>query len=114
MNFLSILENFREIILSTEKIEFVNEEDVSRLKLKIAFIDSSYLSVREVKARNTFLYSYFWLREDNSIIMGWDNAPHHMKVENFPYHKHIKNEILSSPFMNLEDVLKEIQKILNS
>jgi hypothetical protein len=81
VNFLSIIEEFQEIILATETIEFVNEENISRLKLKIKFIDSTYLSVRELNSKFNALYSYYWLREDHSVIIGWDNAPHHKNID---------------------------------
>ena len=73
--------------------------------MKLVMKDSSYLSVREVKYRDTELYSYFWLREDHTVIMGWDNAPHHREIENFPYHRHIENRIESSDKMTLKEVL---------
>jgi hypothetical protein len=32
---------------------------------------------------------YYWLTPDNQLKIGWDNAPHHVELENFPHHKHV-------------------------
>ena len=34
-------------------------------------------------------YSYYWLDGANELKIGWDNSPHHERLENFPHHKHI-------------------------
>lgn len=34
-------------------------------------------------------YSYYWLDAENKLKVGWDNAPHHAQMANFPHHKHI-------------------------
>ncbi|HMZ60928.1 MAG TPA: DUF6516 family protein [Leptospiraceae bacterium] len=109
---IQVLDSFKDIIRTAEFIEYVCEEEVSRLKMKLQLKDSSYLSVREVKYRDSDLYSYFWLREDNTVIMGWDNAPHHREIETFPYHKHIDNRIESSEKMTLNDVLSVIKNYI--
>lgn len=33
-------------------------------------------------------YSYYWLDSEDKMISGWDNAPHHQELENFPHHRH--------------------------
>ena len=34
-------------------------------------------------------YSYYWLTAENELKIGWDNAPHHTRLQNFPHHKGI-------------------------
>ncbi|MCF6297942.1 MAG: DUF6516 family protein [Flavobacteriaceae bacterium] len=54
-------------------------------------------------------YSYYWLRLDNSLIIGWDNAPHHPEIKTSPHHKHIGGKVESSIQTNLEQVLNFIR-----
>lgn len=105
------IEKFKEIVHSVEIFEFIQEEGIARLKIKLVLKDSSYIYAREVKSKNSNLYSYYWLREDNSIIMGWDNAPHHRELDNFPFHKHINNQVEPSIKMDLGSVLKIIKEL---
>ncbi|MFQ5708518.1 MAG: DUF6516 family protein [bacterium] len=50
--------------------------------------------------------------ENNQLIMGWDTAPHHTQLKNFPYHKHVgrSSKIESSIKMSLDKVLSYIEK----
>lgn len=65
--------------------------------------------IREVAFKDhVFAYSYYWLRSDNSIIIGWDNAPHHQEIETFPHHKHIGKNVESSQETSLDQVLTYI------
>jgi len=52
-------------------------------------------------------YSYYWLDARNGIKIGWDNSPHHTKLDNFPHHKHIENQTRRIPSYEicLEDVM---------
>ncbi|MBI4639878.1 MAG: hypothetical protein HY731_04245 [Candidatus Tectomicrobia bacterium] len=42
-------------------------------------------------------YSYYWLDAENKVKVGWDNAPHHTQLENFPHHKHIGEQSIRVP-----------------
>lgn len=110
MKFLESLSDFADIIEGIEIIQFIEEEHISKLKLKIRLIDASSLWVREVRNRETLVaYSYYWLKSDNSIITGWDNAPHHREVKTFPHHRHVGKKIESSHQTNLKEVLEYIK-----
>lgn len=86
----------------------------SKLKAKLKLLDGSILWVREIWIKGKLdSYSYYWLRSDETIIMGWDNAPHHKEIDTFPHHRHIKDEICPSLERNLESVLKFIREFLN-
>lgn len=37
-------------------------------------------------------YSYYWLTADNQLKIGWDNAPHHTRLDTFPHHKHVAHQ----------------------
>ena len=52
-------------------------------------------------------YSYYWLTRANELKVGWDNAPHHIKLERFPHYKHIDRPDNLQPSLEtcLEDVM---------
>lgn len=64
-------------------------------------------------------YGYTLIKEDRRVI-GWDNAPHHIKVETYPHHFYdidgsIKPSNLSSdPLKDLDSVMKIIWKIVTT
>lgn len=51
---------------------------------------------------------------DNSLILRWDNAPHHPHIKNFPFHLHKEKEevIEESSEMTLSSVLTFIKKVI--
>ena len=109
MNPLEVLKAFDEIVVGIDLVEFEEGEHVSMWKIKASIFDSSILWIREVYRKNELMaYSYYWLREDDSLIIGWDNAPHHQDIATFPHHKHVGEEIESSDETDLEQVLKFI------
>ena len=55
-------------------------------------------------------YSYYWLAPDNRLKIGWDNAPHHVQLENFPYHKHVKQQTNRQP--SDETCLEEVMQVI--
>ena len=61
-------------------------------------------------------YSYYWLDAENQLKIGWDNAPHHEQLENFPHHKHSGEQARREPSyeMCLEDVMAVLEKEIGS
>ena len=66
------------------------------------------------------IYSYYWLRPDETVIIGWDNAPHHESAITFPHHKHVPPDIkrhripapdLSFTPPNLPKLIYEIENL---
>ena len=51
-------------------------------------------------------YSYYWLSSKNELIIGWDNAPHHTKIDTFPHHRHVGNQKKLHP--SSETCLEEV------
>lgn len=114
MKILDTLHEFDDLIDSIEIVEFVEEEHISKCRIKAGLIDASILWIREVRIKNQLIaYSYYWLRTDNSIIFGWDNAPHHKEVDTFPHHKHVGGKVESSAQTNLKEVLEYIRDFLS-
>ncbi|MCD6199419.1 MAG: hypothetical protein J7K15_12775 [Deltaproteobacteria bacterium] len=109
----NIVEEFSDIVEVIEKLEISEEEQVSKLKARLNLYDGTILWVREIRLKKVIqAYSYYWLRPDQTIIVGWDNAPHHKEVESFPHHKHIGNKIDPSQEKNLRSVLSFIKGFL--
>ncbi|OQY29278.1 MAG: hypothetical protein B6244_04655 [Candidatus Cloacimonetes bacterium 4572_55] len=96
-----------------EYYEISEEAGIARLKAKLQLYDGSFLWIREIRVHDTLdNYSYYWLRQDNSVIIGWDSAPHHKHISSFPHHKHVGNRIQPSSEKNLDDVLQAIASII--
>ena len=107
------IEQFSDIVEFVEKLELSEEEHVSKVKAKLKLFDGTALWIREIRiAGKIEVYSYYWLRPDETIIMGWDNAPHHKEIVSFPHHKHVGNKIEPSQQMNINDVLSFIRNFL--
>jgi hypothetical protein len=86
----------------------VIESDGEYLKIVIYFNDDSNLRVAELWEEDKLTkYSYYWLSSTKELKIGWDNAPHHKKVETFPHHMHRGDKrVISSSSQNcLEDVI---------
>ena len=81
------------------------------LKLNMVLIDDTNLRVTERwQDRSLIRYSYYWLDTENSLKIGWDNSPHHKRLENFPHHKHIGRKRVVSYEERLEDVMTVLER----
>lgn len=92
----------------------VIELDEELLRLILYFDDDSNLRVTEQWDGETLnRYSYYWLTAENELKIGWDNASHHTRLQNFPHHKHVGRQADMQPSfeIKLEDVM---QTIINS
>jgi len=83
---------------------------------QIRFVNLNKLTIREIivfldKHSVKRKYSYQWMHSDNSLIIRWDNAPHHKYIETFPYHKHLSTDenIQPEPEISLVQVLEHIK-----
>ena len=104
---------FSDIVEAVEELEIVERETVSKLKVKLRLFDGSMLWAREVWIKGAIeAYSYYWLRSDETVIIGWDNAPHHQSVKTFPHHRHIGDRIEESQEREMSQVLKFIKNFL--
>jgi len=62
-------------------------------------------------------YSYTLIKGDRRVI-GWDNAPHHVKVETYPHHFHdidgsIKPSKLSGdPLKDLDIIMDVVREVI--
>jgi hypothetical protein len=110
MRILDTIHKHEDIVEKIEIIESIEEEGIIKTKLKLKLFDATKLWIREVREADRLMaYSYYWLREDDSIIIGWDNAPHHAEVKTFPHHKHISEQIVESLETDIDKVLAYIK-----
>lgn len=108
-----IVKGFSDIVEAIEDLEIVEREAISKLKAKLRLFDGSMLWAREVWVKGVMeAYSYYWLRPDETVIIGWDNAPHHQSMMTFPHHKHIGDRIEESQEMEMDEVLNFIKQFL--
>lgn len=94
----------RDILVLTLTDEF--------LRMVLWLHDGTTLRVAErwrMQAHKKMLvrYSYYWLDAQNKLKVGWDNAPHHTQITNFPHHKHIgqQDSVEPSQETSLEQVM---------
>lgn len=112
-----ILRQFNEIIAETE---FLNVREIRGLryyKCKIQLIDGSNLRISEKwTEQQVSQYSYYWLDDENKLIIGWDNAPHHSEISTYPHHKHIQHQtrVYISNENSLKVVLEFIKQRISS
>ena len=107
------VKEFEDIIEAIEDLEIVEKNLVSKLKVKLRLFDGTMLWAREVWIKGVMdVYSYYWLRPDETVIIGWDNAPHHRGVKTFPHHKHIGNRIEDSQERTMNQVINFIKHFL--
>lgn len=89
----------------------VIELDGETLRLIIFLTNGANLRVAEQWSGDRLLrYSYYWLTPANELKIGWDNAPHHTRLDTFPHHKHIAGG--ESPQPSSETSLEAVMKMI--
>ena len=87
------------------------ELDGETLRLILYLKDGTNLRVTEQwNGEMLARYSYYWLTSVGELKIGWDSAPHHTRLENFPHHKHVgqKENLQPSFETHLEEVVEVI------
>jgi len=108
-----ILRQFDEIVVETEFLNIREIRGLIHYKCKVQLIDGSNLRISEKWHEQQLIqYSYYWLDDENNLIIGWDNAPHHPEISTHPHHKHIQhtNRISTSNENSLKLVLNFIKQ----
>ena len=88
---------------------------------KLQFLDESNLYWREfVDVELTIdrlMYVYQYMDSSDKLVFRYDNSGHHrkLKLSTYPHHKHegSKDNIVSSASLDLANVLKEIELLVN-
>ena len=91
----------------------VQRVDDHAFKLKVTLNDGSTIRISEQYHRNILeQYAYYWLDSTNHLLVGWDNAPHHIQLSNYPHHKHVGAQENRQP--SLEDTPEAILTAIRS
>jgi hypothetical protein len=107
--------------IKVEEFCILDRSDVpdrtSELRARLRFWDGSLLQVEEALIAKRFTivkvrYSYHYQRADGTLIVRYDNAPHHPELPGFPNHKHTPAGIEPAKPPDLGEVLKEIDTYL--
>lgn len=102
---IEIEANFSESVARIVPVEL----DGETLRLVLHLRDGTNLRVTEQWSGSLLeRYSYYWLTPTNELKVGWDNAPHHTRLETYPHHKHVgrKENLQPSSETSLEEVMK--------
>ena len=112
---IAVLRNLASKIIA--EIELLATPNPNLIRLRADLINSDKLHISEAWDEETLIrYAYYWLKQNDELRIGWDNAPHHPEVSTHPHHKHIdiQDNIQASDEINLEDVLRLIKKRLEA
>ena len=94
------------------EIELLAASNPNLIRLRADLINSDKSHISEAWDDETLIwYAYYWLKQNDELRIGWDNAPHHPEVSTHPHHKHIamQENIRSSEETNLGEVLRFIK-----
>ena len=102
--------------------EFVREiiplqVDFHAFKLKATLTDRSTLRISEQYHHDRLeTYAYYWLDQNDRLLIGWDNAPHHPRLPTFPHHKHVASQDNRQPSdeTSPEEIMAAIRDRLSS
>ena len=100
-----------KIILDFRILDFGTFPSGRYYKLKIVLVDHSILQAREFLSPYERNYAFHWMDKDKNLIIRWDNAPYHPKINSFPHHKHERGDIMESYEISLEEVVHYIESL---
>ncbi|MFM7887513.1 MAG: toxin TumE [Pseudanabaena sp.] len=102
------VENYNATILSTER---------ANLKLRLRFYFKYLLSISEAlvvvdEQIQVIDYRYHFQDGQNSLIFRYDNTPHFPNLSNFPHHKHLADQVISSNQPSIATVIQDAITLL--
>ncbi len=101
----------KSLIKSYSIHDFRKSETAYYMDLRIDFIDSSEIYIREYVDHDHRKYSFHWKKSNGELIILWDNAPHFPQLTTFPHHKHMENnEVRESHDITFDEVMKYIKE----
>ena len=113
MRMLHLLDSC-SIIDRYEVIDFREWGSGVYYKIFAYLINNTELHIREYIDENERKYSYHWQNNNGELIIRWDNAPYHDKINTYPHHKHIKQKIKASKQIALDDIISFIENKINN
>ena len=82
-----------------------------KLKVQARLINGWRLYVWEHAMPQFRRYAYH-ISKGSELVIRWDNAPHHRGIKSFPHHKHVKDTVLESKEVKIEDILREVERMI--
>ena len=82
-----------------------------KIKIQARLVNGWKIYVWEHVTSSIRRYAYH-ISKGNELIIRWDNAPHHRKIKTFPHHKHVKEAVLESKEVVLEEILGDVEKMM--
>ena len=81
------------------------------IRFVLKLIDDSELHVFEHVDSNLHKahYSYHWQDKKKTMILRWDDAPHHPEIKTFPYHLHDEESVTESGEVTFAEMLRRIE-----
>ena len=105
-----ILKDYKDLIVSYDIKKFHQVENSYALIVDFELLDHHRLIAKDyIFTDGTRKYSYHFQDDEGNVIFRYDNAPHWIDLENFPFHKHEPTKVIASKPMNLERVFYEIK-----
>ena len=104
-----------EIVPELNVIKAIVEPPVQALKARATLKGGYVLQINESISPDFRRYSYH-LQKGDEMVRRWDNSPHWKDLKTFPHHVHLGNEAepKECPEVFIEDVLREVKKLLSS
>lgn len=101
-------------VKQVQVIDLIDEATVKHLQCRAELADGSILHVNESSIRGKNKYSYHWQDVQNTLIIRWDNAPHHPHLASFPHHRHEGGVVHENPRVSIDEVLIAIENRCNA
>jgi len=123
-NILSIYLNQIEQAIqqySDAYVEYYEEEilnlERTNLRIRLRFYEEYLLEINEaiiiIDNQLEFLdYRYYFQDGKNQLVFRYDSTPHFPNLSNFPHHKHLPENVISSEKPEIIRVLQEVAEIL--
>ena len=102
-------------------VEYYEEEilnlEPTNLRIRLRFQQEYLLEINEaiivIDNQLEFLdYRYHFQDGNNQLVFRYDSTPHFPNLINFPHHKHLPENVISSKKPEIIQVLQEVAEIL--
>ena len=102
-------------------VEYYEEEilnlERTNLRIRLRFQQEYLLEINEaiivIDNQLKFLdYRYHFQYGNNQLVFRYDSTPHFPNLINFPHHKHLPENVISSKKPEIIQVLQEVAEIL--
>jgi hypothetical protein len=103
---------FADIIAEYDVLIDIDDGSFYHFYVRIRLSDGTLLYAREyINVKQARKYAYQWQQADSTLLIRWDNAPHHEQIATYPYHQYsgAEENVQPSAPMTLEAVLSFIQ-----